>query len=59
MKSFRVLRNNQPTIIVELSWADVFKLLFGREIVLSNQMKILTRIPLPYAAFNLRAKVAE
>lgn len=63
MKAFRVMRNNKPTIILEFSFRDVFKLLFGRELCLNEQIAIdesvLMRNYPAYVVFNIQAAAEE
>lgn len=56
---YTTARQGKLTAIIELSYWDIVKLLFGREIVThGNQIvgNVLIRQSTAYAAFNLAAK---
>ena len=61
MKSFQMIRDARPVIVIEFSFRDMIKLLFGREIVLKNgdkfSSKIVMRQKLAYEMFNLDAPI--
>lgn len=60
MKTFRILRSNNPVTIVELSFRDILNLLLGREIaMLTGTNTIVIRQPKAYATFNLAAPRAD
>ncbi len=60
MITFTVARQGKLTAIVELSYWDMIKLYWGRELVIQgNQIvgNVILRQPLAYAALNLDAKI--
>ena len=57
MKSFKMQRNGISCDIVELSYADIVKLLLGRE--LQVWPRIIVRQPVAYEIFNLAAPPVE
>ena len=66
MKVFRMVRTGgQIGVIVELSYKDIFKLLFGQELYLNSPSHnylgetIIIRQPFAYEAFNITAPRAE
>ena len=65
MKSFRMVRpGGHISVIIELSFFDMLKLLFGRELYLVGQdhflgEKVILRQTLAYEAFNMSAPKGE
>ena len=63
MKAFRIFRDNpdnvKSTIIIELSFMDLLRLMFGREVCLNQQVSLdewfYIRSSPAYEAFNLSA----
>ena len=56
MKSYSIIRANRPTSIIELSFWDMLKLLFGREIMIVEKNEaIVLRHYHAYVLFNLAA----
>lgn len=60
MKSFHIIRANRPTLVLELSFWDMLRMLFGREIMLlETGDEIVLRHQHGYTIFNLAAPRAE
>ena len=61
MKSFQMIRDARPIIVIEFSFRDLLKLLFGREIILKNgdkfSSKIVIRQRLAYDMLNMNAPI--
>ena len=57
MKSFHMMRGDNPIVIVELSIMDILKLAIGRELYLAQHdgVKVFVRQHPNYEAFNLAA----
>jgi hypothetical protein len=60
MKTYNMIRANQSTAIVELSFWDMIRLLFGREImIVEKNERIVLRHYHAYVLLNTKASTGD